>query len=70
MTPTLENLVLKAFGGPTVKQYRLVISHHSWSFPIRAKWQMSNDFTTALGRAKSLNCNAFVEEREIENPAL
>lgn len=65
----LEKLVLKAFGGPTVKQYRLVLSHASWPRPVRTKWQLSNDFTTALERAKSLNCNAFVEEREIENPA-
>lgn len=70
MKPTLENLLLKAFAGPTVKQYRLVLSHVSWPRPIRAKWQWSNDFTTALERAKTLNCNAFVEEREIENPAL
>ncbi len=69
MTPTLENLVLKTFAGPTVKQYRLVLSHQSWPRPIRTKWQFSNDFTKALERAKALNCSAFVEEREIENPA-
>lgn len=69
MKPTLENLVLKAFGGPTVKQYRLVLSHPEWPRPVRTKWQLSNDFTKAMERAKALNCSAMVEEREIENPA-